>query len=193
MTRLTRLTRMNALSTGLVLALGCGGGGSTGDGDDGVDIDASTQEAIVNGKPASQFYGQFTHAMTNRGIDGAAAFATQPDGRNAFLVTFFLMPNNKLELFYAEGDGQVTSTGHSLAIYGTAKKRRMGTWRIEGTELELDSFMRCGGFTFNGKDALRCTLETAIMTPAAVGRTGTFDPGFGTSSPDDSEFADYVP
>jgi hypothetical protein len=175
-----------------ICVLGCGGGGSD---DDGMMMqpDGSMNEPLVNGKPASEFYGQFAHAVSKNEMSGAAAFPAQADGRNAYLVTFFLMPSNKLELFYAEGQGEVTATGHSLAILNNTKKRRTGTWRIDGAQLVLDSYMRCDGFTLNGKDALRCTLSSTIVTAAAQGRAGTFQKGIGDASPDDSEFADYVP
>jgi len=183
---------MRTMLISAVLAAGCGGGGSD---DDGMTMppDGSMNEPIVNGKPASQFYAQFTHAVTKAEVSGAAAFPSQPDGRNAYLATFFLMPNNQLVLFYAEGEGDVTATGHSLAIFANAKKQRTGTWRIDGAQLVLDSFMRCDGLALNGKDVLRCTLSSAIITAVAQGRAGTFQNGFGESSPDDSEFADYVP
>lgn len=174
-----------------VVLAACGGGGNDGD---GMPMpDAAMTEPIINGKPASQFYGQFAHATTMAEVSGAAAFPAQADGRNAYHVAFFLMPNGKLVLFYAEGEGEVTQTGHSLAIIGGSKKRREGTWRVDGAQLALDAFMRCDGFTLNGRDALRCTLSQAIVTPAAQGRTGTFQNGIGQASPDDSEFADYVP
>jgi hypothetical protein len=155
--------------------------------------DGSMNEPIINGKPASQFYGQFAHATTKAEVGGAAAFPAQADGRNAYLAQFFLLPNGKLVLFYAEGEGSVTTTGHSLAIFGNTKKKREGTWRIDGAQLVLDAFMRCDGFTLNDRDALRCTLASSIVTAAAQGRSGTFQNGIGMSSPDDSEFADYVP
>jgi hypothetical protein len=185
------MIRSMYLVSGVVLALGCGGGMD----DDGgmTTVDAAINEPLVNGKPASAFYAQFTHAVTRAEVSGAAAFATQPDGRNAFITAFFLMPEGKLELFYAEGEGEVTPTGHSLAIFNDTKKHREGTWRVDGAQLVLDAFMRCDGFTFNDSDALRCTLTSTIVTPAAQGSAGTFRKAFGESSPDDSEFADYVP
>jgi len=175
----------------LVCLAACGGGG---DSDDGMQMpDAAMNEPIVNGKPASQYYAQFAHATTKAEVGGAAAFPAQSDGRNAFLAQFFLMPNGKLVLFYAEGEGSVTSTGHALNIIGATKKKREGTWKVDGAQLVLDAFMRCDGFTLNDKDALRCTLATSIVTAAAQGKSGTFQNGIGMSSPDDSEFADYVP
>lgn len=175
-----------------VLLAACGGGGDSDDAMMGTP-DASMNEPLVNGKPASQFYAQFAHATTMAENTGAAAFPAQADGRNAYVVQFFLMPSNKLELFYAEGMGEVTQTGHSLAVFNNSKKKREGTWKVEGAQLVLDSFMRCDGFTLNDRDALRCTLSTTIVTAAAQGRSGTFQKGIGMSSPDDSEFADYVP
>jgi hypothetical protein len=175
----------------LVCLAACGGGGES---DDAMPMaDAAMNEPVINGKPASQFYAQFAHATTKAEVSGAASFPTQPDGRNAFLAQFFLMPNGKLVLFYAEGEGSVSPTGHSLNILGSTRKRREGTWRVDGAQLALDSFMRCDGLAQDGKDVLRCTLGASIVTPAAQGKSGTFRNGFGMSSPDDSEFADYVP
>jgi hypothetical protein len=176
-----------ALAFVFVFGIGCGGGE-----DGGVESDAAMNEPIVNGRPASEFYAQFAHALTMAEVSGAAAFPAQADGRNAFLVAFFLMPQQRLELFYAEGEGDVTPTGHSLAVFGNAKKRRSGTWRVDGASLVLDSYMRCDGFSFNGRDALRCTLSSPIITAAAQGRAGTFQNATGASTPDDSEWADYV-
>ena len=175
------------------LLAACGGGGSDDDGMMMMEPDASMTEPLINGKPASQFYAQFAHATTKNEVSGAASFPAQADGRNAYLATFFLMPDKKLVLLYAEGEGEVTSTGHSLAIFNNTKKKRTGTWRVDGLQLVLDSYMRCDGFTLNGKDALRCTLSSSIITAAAQGRSGTFQNGIGPATPDDSEFADYVP
>jgi len=174
-----------------ILAAACGGGG--GGGGDDTTPDGGGDEPLVNGVPASQYYGGFAFQMTNTGVEGAAAFPAAADGRNAFLVSFFMMPNNALELFYAEGEGEVSPTGFSINVFGNAKKRRSGTWHVEGAKLALDSFMSCDGLLFNDKPALRCTLSQAIITGDAQGRSGTFQKRLGESSPDDSEFADYVP
>jgi hypothetical protein len=168
---------------------GCGGGGGGGT----QNPDAAANEPTINGKPASQFYGQFTWQMTKGPVDGAAAFETQPDGRNAYLATFFLMPDHVLKLFYAEGAGDVSATGWNIAIRNDAKKRRSGTWRIDGAKLVLDAFMTCGGLTLDERDTLRCELATAIVTPVAVGSGGFFDIVHKMQTPDDSEFSDYVP
>ena len=185
------MTRCSILVTCVLAA--CGGGGGGGGGDDEPGADAAMNEPLVNGVPASQYYAQFAHQTTNTGVDGAAAFPETADGRNAFLVTFFMMPNGALQLFYAEGEGDVTATGWSLNIYTNTKKKRSGTWRVEGAQLVLDSFMRCDGLTFNDKPALRCTLTAPILTAAAQSRSGTFQKRISASNPDSSEFAEYVP
>ena len=181
------MTRLSILICALAA---CGGGGDSSDDTPGPD--ASMNEPLVNGVPASQYYGQFAHATTKSGVDGAAAFP-DTNGKNAFLVTFFMMPNQQLELFYAEGEGDVTATGWSLNIDTTTQRRRSGTWKVEGAQLVLDSFMRCDGFEFNSQPALRCTLTSPILTAAAQNRSGTFKKRLSESSPDDSEFAGYVP
>lgn len=191
----TPTTRLSILVTCVLAGCGGGGGGDDGGGDDmpGPDGGGMMNEPLVNGLPASQYYAQFAHATTKAGVVGAAAFPAQGDGRNAFHTTFFLMPNNQLQLFYAEGEGSVTSTGWSLNIFGNAKKKRSGTWKVEGARLVLDSFMTCDGFELNDKPALSCTLASTIITAAAQGRSGTFQKELGESSPNDTEFAEYVP
>jgi hypothetical protein len=187
---MTATTRFSIL---MCLVAACGGAGGDDSGDDAPGADAALNEPSINGMPASQFYGQFAYQTTNTGVEGAVAFPETADGRNAFLATFFLMPNAKLELFYAEGEGDVSATGWSLSTYAGTQKKREGTWRVDGAHLVLDSFMRCDGFELNTKPALRCTLTSTIVTAAAVNRSGTFKQRLGASSPDSSEFADYVP
>ncbi len=186
------MTRFSILMACVLAACG-GGSGGGGGGDDEPGPDGGGNEPIVNGLPASQYYAQFAYQTTNTGVDGAAAFPATSDGRNAFLVTFFMMPNNQLQLFYAEGEGDVSSTGWSLNIYADAKKKRSGTWKVEGAQLVLDSFMRCDGITFNDKPALRCTLSAPILSAGAANRSGMFQKRISASSPDNSEFAEYVP
>jgi hypothetical protein len=183
------MTRLSMLCVCLLAACGGGGGG----GDDMPGADAAMNEPIVNGLPASQYYAQFAYQMTSTGVEGAAAFPATSDGRNAFLVTFFLMPNNSLQLFYAEGEGDVTATGWSLNVHTDQQKKRSGMWKVEGAQLVLDSYMRCDGMLFNDKPALRCTLTAPIITAAAQSRSGTFKKRISASSPDSSEFAQYVP
>lgn len=180
---------MTRLSILICMLAACGGGG---DGDDSPTVDAMMNEPLVNGEPASQYYNRFTHQTTSTGVDGAAAF-TMTQGRNAFLVTFFLLPNKELQLFYAEGEGEVTATGWALNIDTTTKKKRTGTWKVEGAQLVLDSVMRCDGMLFNDQPALRCTLTSPILTAAAKDRAGMFRKRISASSPTDSEFAGFTP
>lgn len=187
MTRFVSRSRWLAL----VLVAACGGMDGGGGGGGGTP-DGSTGEALVNGVPASQYYGQFAHATTMTHVKGAVAF-TLTGGNNAFLAQFFLMPGGSLHFFYEEGEGTVSSTGYSLNTDPATKKKRTGTWRIEGAKLVLDSYMSCDGLTFNNQPALRCTLDTAIVTAAAEGRSGTFQKAFGPTSPDDSEYTAYQP
>ena len=183
-----------ALMIGAALAGGCvidgtdnGGGDGSGSGS------GSTTEVLIDGVPATEYYAQFSHATTGTGIEGAAAFATTTDGRNVFLATFFLMPGGQLQLFYKEGEGEVDTTGWSINTFSGTQRKRTGTWKVDGAKLVLDSWMSCTAMDFNDKPALYCTLTTTIVTPAAQGRSGMYRPRFGASSPDDSEFADYVP
>jgi hypothetical protein len=171
----------------LVALTACGGQSL-----DGPDPDASAQEPLINGMPASQYYAQFAHATTRTAVSGAAAFPLTDD-RNAFLTHFFLMPNGELELFYAEGDGDVGLDGWSLNVDTTTMKRKSGTWKVEGSKLVLGAWMSCDGTLLNDKPALRCTLTQTIVTSAAQGRSGMWEKAFGMKSPDDSEWTDYQP
>ncbi|MDX2086504.1 MAG: hypothetical protein SFX73_01585 [Kofleriaceae bacterium] len=192
MTRLANGSRWRSLA--LMLLTACNGGGQSGDDDPGPGPgpDARVQEPLINGMPASQFYGQFAHATTMTAVSGAAAFPQTGD-RNAFLTHFFLMPNGEHELFYAEGDGDVGLDGWSLSVDTTTMKRKSGTWKVEGSKLVLGTWMSCDGMELNGAPALRCTLTSAIVTAAAQGRSGIWEKAFGMKSPDDSEWTDYQP
>jgi hypothetical protein len=186
------MTRFDTFVLAWAAGLALLSGGCGNDGGSNPPLDGNMQEAIINGLPASQFYGQFAWQTTMTAVEGAAAFPLT-DGRNAFLVSFFLMPNGAFELFYAEGNGEVSSTGWNISTVSNSKRRREGTWKVEGAKLVLGSFMTCDGFSLDDKPALHCTLSSSIVTPAAQGRTGTFQKRFSASSPDDTEFAEYVP
>src|SRR4051794_26976155 len=76
---------MNRLSLALCL-MACGPaalppGGGTGGGA------AMTDDAMVNGKPASAYYGQLAWETTKGYVAGAGALPTQSDGTNIFLVS----------------------------------------------------------------------------------------------------------
>ena len=160
-----------------------------GPGDGPTGADASISETEINGRPASEFYGQFVWQTSGGNLGGAVAFP-ESDGRDAFVLDFFLMEDRSFVLFYGEGFGEVTSTGHSLNLYSDSYSRREGTWSIDGAELVLGSWARCGGLEFNGMDVLQCRLTQAIVSSAAVGPSGIMRPQ-SESSPFDSEWADY--
>lgn len=69
------------------------------------------------------------------------------------------------------------------------EEEREGTWKVDGAALKLDS---CAAALLNVKP-LQCTRQSSIVTAAAQGRSGTFTNGLGTSSPNDREYAEYVP
>jgi hypothetical protein len=94
-------------------------------------------------------------------------------------------------MFYAEGNGKVSVTGHALNIFKDRQFKRTGKWSVAQMALDLGGLMRCNKITFNGNPALYCKLEKAVGHGAAVGRNVTLKKGFGSSSPDDSEWAEY--
>jgi hypothetical protein len=172
----------------------CGGNGANGGGVDGGGGSApGGGDTTVNGVPASQFYGQFAYATTGTYMEGASAFSAQSNGVDAFLVDFFLMPGNQLVLYYGEGAGDVEGDQWSLNLLMSTEKKRTGTWKVDGVNLVLDSFMTCQGLTFNGGPAVSCTLNSAIVTPDAVGQSGLFRKSLYQATPDDSQFSDYQP
>src|SRR4051812_16773942 len=185
---------MKRLATMFVMLAACGGGGgSTGDDDDQGTPDAGGSTVLVEGVPADQFYGQFSYAKTQTGVDGAAAFPVNSAGNNVYLAQVFMMPNGVLDLFYGEGEGEVDSTGWSVNIQTSTKKKRTGTWHVQGAQLVLDAFLTCDGLTYNGHPKLHCALAQTIVSPGALGKAGLFDKMIGAATPDDSEFAEYGP
>lgn len=151
----------------------------------------STTTATVNGMPADEFYAQFHWEETTTYVDGAAAFEEQGDGTNAFLTHVFLYDDGTANVFYEEGEGEVTLTGHSLSTSTDTQTRIDTTWQVDGVTLRIGDVFACNGSTFNDEDQLACTLQRSIITAAAVDETARLTPGFGDASPDDTEFADY--
>lgn len=182
------ITTLSAMMT-----LAACGGDTTGGGDDGMTVDGGSSTATVEGVPADQFYAQFAYAKTKTGLDGAAAFPENASGNNAFLAHVFLMPNNKLVVFYGEGHGDVSLTNFDILIDKATEKRREGTWHVDRDQLVLDSYLTCDGTTIQGDPRIRCALKSAIVTTAAQGKLGLFGNRLSASGPDDSEFADYRP
>lgn len=165
-----------------------GGGGSGPDGGGGGPDGGG--EALVNGIPASEYYAQFLWEETATYSSGAAAFPEQ-DGYDAYLAHLFLMKSGERYLFYGEGEGDVTSTGHSLNLDPSTYTRETGSWSIDGSTLLIGDVMHCDGLSFNGDDVLQCQLDRAIVSDAAVGRTAILKIGFGESTPFDSEWSEY--
>ncbi|MGE0868061.1 MAG: hypothetical protein AB7P03_05860 [Kofleriaceae bacterium] len=155
MRRLIQLGGIALLALAPTIVMGCGGGGSDGNGDDDDDtrdhVDGGEDEPLINGVPASQFYGQFAWQTTMTGIEGAAAFPANAMGHDAFLATLFLMPDGAATVFYGEGEGDVSTAGHSLSLDATTFKRRSTSWKVEGSELVLGDLMHCTGMTLNDR------------------------------------------
>ncbi|MFY0566966.1 hypothetical protein ACN28E_24435 [Archangium lansingense] len=70
----------------------------------------------MNGKPVSEFYGQFTYEKFSGATGGVAAFPAQPDGINLFVATVFLMQDKSFTLYYAEGAGMDRAVGYAAAV-----------------------------------------------------------------------------
>lgn len=180
-----------------LLLAACGGDdGGDGGGDDNLDdspadIDAAPGEAIVNGKPASEYYGQFAWEVTGSYAYGGGAFAAQADGRNAYIASVFLYQDGTSVLFYAEGDFDVSPDGFSGSRYPGASVRRNATWSIDGAQLLIGDDLQCDGVVYNGEEVLHCELARAIDTSAAVGQSSYLRRSGLNSTPDDSEWADY--
>ena len=151
----------------------------------------NNSSATVNGVPADEYYAQFHWDETSTYASGAAAFEAQADGRNAFLTHVFLYESGDAVIFYEEGEGEVTLTGHSLATYSDTQTRIDTQWTVDGVDLVLGDVFTCGGFEFNGQQKLRCVLDRAIITDAAIGSAASLSVGISASSPDDSDFADF--
>lgn len=180
---------MKTIYLSFLVIAACGGGSDSMDGPGESGADASISETEINGRPASEFYGQFVWQTSGGNVGGAAAFP-ETDGRDAFVLDVFLMEDKSFLLFYGEGFGQVTSTGHSLNVYPDSYSRREGSWSLEDGELVLGSWARCGGLEFNGNDVLQCRLSQSIVTPEAVGSAGILR-FKNETSPFDSEWSEY--
>ncbi len=153
-------------------------------------VDAQSQgEAIVNGKPASEFYGQFVWETSNGKMGGAASFP-QSGTFDATKWDFFLRTDGSYAFFYAEGSGTVSPTGASLNLDTSTFKKLEGDWSIEGADLLLSPYLRCSGLVFNDAEVLSCELLQVVNTSAAVGSEGIARLS-APSSPFDSEWSEY--
>ena len=151
---------------------------------------SGTSTATINGKPAAEFYGQFLYETTKRDLEGAAAMAAQANGDNAFLASLFLKQDGSFILFYVEGKGEVTSTGHAISYDKTKGRKVTGSWSLDGVSLVAGP-LTCNGLSLDGKDILDCEVTSAIVSSGAVGKSSMFKKGISEQSPSDSEFADY--
>jgi hypothetical protein len=161
---------------------GSGGGGGGGNGTNGT----------VNGKPAADYYAQFNYETLKTYSSGAAAFATQSNGDDLFLISVYLFQNGTYTVYYGEGQGTVTSTGHSANIRTASQRKVTGTWSIDGVKLKVGDLLSCDGITVDGKETMYCSLTRAVGTSAAVGKSATLRRGFSATSPDDSTWKDYT-
>lgn len=166
-------------------------GTTTGDsGTGGTSGGGGSSTATINGKPAAEYFAQFHWDEKNSPVEGAVAFP-ETNGKDLFISSIFLMKNGEFVLFYVEGQGTVTLTGHSAGTDPQTAVRTQGTWQVVGAELKLGARMTCrGGPTVNSKETLSCALQSPLGTSAAVGHSGVFRIGF-PSSPTDSEWAGY--
>lgn len=151
---------------------------------------SGSSTATVNGVPADEFYAQFQMETIKTSMDGAAAIPTQSSGNNAFLTSLFLQKDGSFTLFYVEGKGEVTSSGHSLNYDSKQGRKVTGSWSVQGVALVAGPF-RCNGLSFNGQNQLRCELTSAVVSAGAVGKSASLTKGISQSSPSDSRFADY--
>ncbi len=188
---------MQSQSTSFFLSLvtalaACGSSGDTNTGADATPsqgADAAQSEGLVNGVPASEYFGQFVWEVSDGALSGAAGFPVT-ESYDAYKIDAFLREDGTYQLFYGEGSGTVTSTGHSLNLDTTTFTRLEGEWSIDGTELVLAPYLRCQGLTLNGSEVLSCDLTQRVVTEAAVGYGGIAKLSV-PSSPFDSEWSDY--
>ena len=181
------------VATGLVLLTACSD--STTDssgtsGTPGTSGQPGQSTSTINGKPAAEYYAQFAFETTKTDLEGAAAIPTQANGNNAFLANLFLKKDGSFVLFYVEGQGEVTFSGHSINYDKKQGRKVTGSWTLDDASLVAGP-LRCNGLTIDGKDTLDCGVTSAIVSPGAVGKSGTFSKGFRDASPGDSDFADY--
>lgn len=145
----------------------------------------------INGKTPEEYYGQFYNENKGAYLDGAASFSAQSNGDNLYLATLFVSKGKTFTLFYTEGKGEVTLTGHTAATHPDKNRRLTGAWSIGADgSLLLGDVMKCRAITINDRDSLTCAVTKAIGYEAAVGRAATLSPSTG-KSPNDSTFADY--
>lgn len=129
-------------------------------------IDAGPDEPLVEGEPASAYYGRFVYERTGTHNDGAAEFP-RVDGKDVYHVEFYLRANHDYVMFYSDGEGEVRADGtYSIATAPADQRRLTGTWRVVGAKLELGSLLACDGLALDGRPGLLCRIVTP---PGSVG------------------------
>lgn len=177
----------------LSLTIGCGADTSEPQNPQGSPDAApggGSSEPSINGEPASQYYSRFVWENSKTHNYGAAAF-TSTNGRDIYLLQFYLNKNQTFIAFYEEGKGDVSGTGYRINSDVASKKRLTGTWRVNGAMLSLGTLADCVGIFFNDQPALQCKLTNAVDSSAATQRTAVVKKFFGPSKPSDSNWADY--
>jgi hypothetical protein len=173
-------------------ALGCGGGDDERREPQRPTSDALAPVAPDGGSAPSPEYDDLIYDPDDgRWLSGAGSFPEQADSANAFLVDLFLQEDGSFVLFYAEANGEVWATGHSVSTLNGRQFKETGTWKVTQTALEVGQLMACNKITMNSRPALYCNVEQAIGHDAAVGRNVTLRQTLTSSSPDDSEWAEY--
>lgn len=191
------------ISTLSLFALACGGEDpGTSPGDRGGRTDQSgaddmgggpgaAPDALVQGKPAAEFYADFVWHEGEGVVEGAGAFREGANGRNAYLVHVFLHPEGRFELYYAEGEGSVSATGHRIGVDPASKLAVEGQWGVEAERLVVGDVMDCQGLSVNDRPSLRCTLRRKLGSEEAVGASSVLRKSWGDDSPLDGEWAQY--
>ena len=183
------------------LAVACGGD-ATGDDatddstddatddttDDGPDADPG--EPLINGEPASVFYGPFVYDELETYSEGVSEFPLT-DGKNIYIVQFYLLADETYIMYYADGEGELRFDGYSMAVAPEDKLRLTGAWQVTGSTLELGSLLACDGLSFNGERALQCQIVTPPGSPAATEGTALALPYGNLVAPDDSRWDEY--
>lgn len=178
------------------LAAGCSDGGDPPTGPDAAsgspdaNPDASANEPLINGEPASVFYARFQYETTNTHNQGVAAFPLT-DGKNIYVLEFYLQQNGHYIMFYSEGDGEVRADGYSAAIAPEDYHRLEGSWTVAGAKLQLGTLLSCDGLSVDGAPALRCKVVTPPGTSGATQGTATVKPWGNPTTPTDSRWDDF--
>ncbi len=175
-------------ATAIACLVACGNADST--------TDASTTrsdgaEPIINGEPASKFFGRFVWETSQTHNKGAGAFS-RTNSKDTYVLNFYLNMDHSYIAYYGEGEGSVSGTEYTISYDTTTMKKLTGMWSINGTKLTLGSLVSCDGITYNDKAMLRCKLVSSPGTAAATQGSALVGPHFRTSTPSDSQWAEYL-